>query len=189
MSVKVAKGRRAAILDVVTSSEEPGQGASGRWRGFVHAVGEALNPEIRWMRLPEGRRRLSRVHRSQDLVLKHFHEPLDLVALELVAGPRTDELLRQGIREVGPVDRRTDESKLNVWLAVRTPRPAADVMIGSAQLGSTTVPPYAWDALIREAERGLHADGVLEVAPDRDTGEAVVRRLRCWLPRESVGYL
>lgn len=182
MSVKVAWGRRAAILGVVTSSEEPGQGASGRWRRFVHALGEALDPEIRWMRLPEGRRRLSRVHRSQDLVLKHFHEPLDLVTLELLPGLRADQLLRHGIREVGPVDRRTDESKLNVWLQVRSPRPEADVMIGSALLGSTTVPPYAWDALIREAERGHVSDGVLEVAPDRDTGEPVVRRMRCWVP-------
>jgi len=58
-------------------------------------------------------------------------------------------------------------------------------MLGPALLGSTTLRPRVWEALAAEEESGLVADGVLEVAPDRDTGAPVVRRMRCWVPKES----
>jgi hypothetical protein len=173
-------GTRLAL----TTLPEP---TNGHFQGSFRRLRESLSLEIEWMRMPQGHRALSKVHRSNDLVLRYFHEPLDLVELDLLPGPQAEQLLRFGIREVPPVDRRTDESKLNVWLSMQSPAPTADVMIGSRRLGSTHLPPHAWEALEDEAKRGVFADGLLAVAHDRRTGKPVVRRLRCYLPRDKKG--
>jgi len=170
--------------DAVSHRRTPTPGNAGsRSSGFFHRLRESLSMEIEWMRMPQGHRALSKVHRSTDVVLRHFHEPLDLVDLELDPGPQAEQLLRFAIREVPPVDRHTDVSKLTVWLLVQSSAPAADVMLGRRRLGSTRLTPPAWQALTKEAERGIYADGLLEVAASPRTGRPVVRRLTCYLPR------
>lgn len=177
----------AATMWTMDSKDEFGREAGGSWRELFRAFRESVNPEIKWMRMPEGHRALSKVHRSNDVVLRYFHERLDLVVLGLRPGPGSRQLLRRGMREVPPTDRDTDERKLSVCLVVRSPKPTADVMIGSELLGSTQLPHHAWESLTEEAQRGIYADGLLEVAPDPRNGEPVVRRLRCYLPRDSEG--
>ena len=107
------------------------------------------------------------------------------VLLELLPDPQTEDLLRFGIREVPPVDHYTDQSKLNVWLLAQARAPAADVMLGSRKLGSTHLSPHVWAALQEKARLGIFADGILEVAPNHRTNSPVVRRLRCYLPRDK----
>lgn len=177
---RAAAEGQGAVADERTTS--PGTTQS-RFRRSMRGLREPLSLEIEWMRMPEAHRALSKVHRSTDVLLRYFHEPLDLVDLELLPIPQTEKLLRFGIREVPPVDHDTDESKLNVWLLAQAPAPAADVMLGSRKLGATHLPPHAWDTLTEEAERGVFADGILEVAPNHRTNKPVVRRFRCYLPR------
>ncbi|QNN54452.1 hypothetical protein [Nocardioides mesophilus] len=168
---------------------DSGREAAGSWRELLQRLRELTDPQIRWMRMPPGHRALSKVHRSNDVVLKHFHEPLDLVVLDLLPGRGSRQLLRRGLREVPPTDRDSDsdERKLNVWLEVRSPEPSADVRIGADLLGSTTLPRHAWEALTAEATRGVFADGLLELTRDPRDGGPVLRRLRCYLPSDPAG--
>jgi len=182
--VQPRMGSRHALRAAPTA---PLSAPEGHFAGSFRRLRESLSLEIEWMRMPQGQRALSRIHRSNDLVLRHFHEPLDLVDLNLLLGPQAEQLLRFGIREVPPVDRHTDESKLDVWLSMQSSAPAADVMVGSRRLGSTHLPSHAWEALKEEAKRGVFADGLLETAHDHRTGKPVVRRLRCYLPRDKKG--
>ena len=141
---------------------------------------EAL--DLSWMAIPEGRRALSEVRHANDLVLRYLHRRVELVPLALSARPTSATLLQRALL-VPPTDGEPWR-EVKAWLAVRATDPVADVMVGDLQVGSCAVPYPAWTELCREAERGVHADGVLAVAHGAEPDEPVVLgELRCYLPR------
>ncbi len=127
------------------------------------------------MDLPEGYRKLSDARKSNDLVLRWLHPPVDKVALDL----RVDEAAATAIGRCRqfPSANRHGWGEAYCWLLPDDP-PNVQVMVGHERIGWTTVPDHAWPVLKREEQRGIYADG--SVLLDHYGAQI---ELVCYLPR------
>ena len=136
--------------------------------------------DMRWTAMPQGHRALSEAPRTNDLVLKHFHRPVELALLPFQPGDDTTPLQR--VLQVPPTAVGHDPG-VPVWIRPHALEPYADVIVGDTEVGSTTLAPAAWKALIVEAERGVYADGALFWGSRSPANGGHAYELRCYLPR------
>lgn len=159
----------------------------GRRRGVLSQLLELFRDgetfDMRWTAMPKGRRALSEARRTNDVVLKHFHRPADLVLLPFEPGDDTTALQR-GL-QVPPTAAGLD-LELRAWISPHRLEPNADVMVGESKVGSTTLPRAAWKALLTEAARGVYSDGALTRRPPPPAHGGPAYALRCYLPRNSA---
>jgi hypothetical protein len=136
--------------------------------------------DMRWTAMPKGHRALSEARRTNDVVLKHFHRPVELVLLPFQPGDDTTALQR-GLQV--PPTAVGHDSELPVWIRPHALEPDADVIVGETKVGSTTLAPAAWKALLAEAERGVYSDGALSWRSTSPANGGHAYELRCFLPR------
>lgn len=114
--------------------------------------------DLAWMDLPQGHRKLSDDRKAYDLLLRHFHKPVEQIELEVTLHDNSSAL---GKRFRSPSANRRDAFELSAWVRLGGHAPDADVMVGSHQVGRVVLPPPVWDDLHVEEARGVHADGRL----------------------------
>ncbi|HET7689111.1 MAG TPA: hypothetical protein VFK41_01925 [Nocardioidaceae bacterium] len=102
------------------------------------------------------------------------HKPVDKITLDVHVD---NTVAIERCREV-PSANRDGWAEATCWLQPQKP-PEVEVMVGKERIGRTVVPDRVWDALKREEERRIYADGSLFLNYDGPQIELV-----CFLPRE-----
>ncbi len=145
--------------------------------GYLRGM-EWESVDLSWLDLPDGHRKLSDHRHAHDLVLRWLHPWVDQVPLELRIDESADEVINRCLQL--PSANRRDSSEAPVWLRLEAESPDAEVMVGRARIGWTSLPGPAWDDLKHEEQRGVYADGsvFLEGPPGR-----VRTELSCYVPR------
>ena len=165
------------------AEDQAGDGKPRRRGGLSQLLGLLKDGEtfdMRWTAMPHGHRALSEARRTNDVVLRHFHRPVELALLPFQ--PADDiNALQRGL-QVPPTAVGHDE-QLPVWIRPHDLEPDADVIVGDTQVGFTTLAQAAWKALLAEAERGVYADGALSWGSRSPANGGHAYELRCYLPR------
>lgn len=130
--------------------------------------------DLSWQDMPEGHRKLSDARKANDLVLRWLHKPVDKITLDVHVD---NTVVIERCRKV-PSANRDGWAEAACWLQPQRP-PEVEVMVGKERIGRTVVPDRVWDALKREEERRIYADGSLFL---NDYGPQI--ELVCFLPRE-----
>lgn len=110
------------------------------------------------MDLPPGHRKLSDARKAHDLLLRHFHKPVEQIELEVILNDNSSAL---GKRFRSPSPNRRDAFELSAWLRTSGHAPDADVMVGSHHVGRVLLPQPVWNDLQVEEAKDVYADGRL----------------------------